>query len=472
MYGLDPRTHEDAPLLAQVAHSEAAELASFQDGIFNTEQWRKLGELNCRTLFLHSKGKTRSIGTIVHQPIERLSRPPTVLAAWVAYQKYRLDVVLRDASSHYLLDQCFQSFKKILDRSSSATLEIADGSNLIIHVNDANSADLLAGEISSSQGVTVKREKVLCVEFLCSEEIWLHQILSSYGSQIGHVVATSSRSVNENITVKSFQILTDLTEKQLRDKLSEIVVSSWQIDARLESCGKQLASSEELEIVNRKSCPVEQHTLELNWWCSEPKMRQLCQIAEESYYPVYVMHLPTITRRAKKIKASVNAVSKWFYAIKANSSPLVIRSLVLSGINLECVSSTEVYYCLNQIDDLNMRNHQTSTTILYIPNFCRVEELEEMLTLQKELKSQKRTTRIEIVFDSPDTLDQVGAMADGSEIALRIDSKVGAGHHAKVVTAGPGQKFGCDFEDVERFCAIAQKRGASIHGKILYTMKL
>ena len=57
--------------------------------------------------------------------------------------------------------------------------------------------------------------------------------------------------------------------------------------------------------------------------------------------------------------------------------------------------------------------------------------------------------RIVINLNSMSEVDRILALGLPNPVALRVNPDVGAGHHADVVTAGGGVKFGIDLAEVE-----------------------
>src|ERR1043165_1921514 len=61
-------------------------------------------------------------------------------------------------------------------------------------------------------------------------------------------------------------------------------------------------------------------------------------------------------------------------------------------------------------------------------------------------------------------VDRIVALGLPNPVALRVNPDVGAGHHADVVTAGGGVKFGIDLAEVEQARMIVEDSGRKVVG--------
>src|SRR5207247_5575898 len=72
--------------------------------------------------------------------------------------------------------------------------------------------------------------------------------------------------------------------------------------------------------------------------------------------------------------------------------------------------------------------------------------------------------RIVINVNSLAEIDRILALDLTNPIALRVNPDVGAGHHADVVTAGGGVKFGIDLAEVEEARKVVEDSGRKVVG--------
>ena len=137
-------------------------------------------------------------------------------------------------------------------------------------------------------------------------------------------------------------------------------------------------------------------------------------------------------------------VHAFYYAMKANSTPDILRILASEGFGMECVSLAELRHARSTVPD---------APLLFTPNFCGLHEYKAAFELGAE-----------VTIDGDDILLQAPQVFAGKDIALRVDPGRGLGHSKKVVTAGASQKFGHPIEDVEAVAVAAKAAGATIVG--------
>ncbi|KAF1711161.1 diaminopimelate decarboxylase [Pseudoxanthomonas kalamensis DSM 18571] len=179
------------------------------------------------------------------------------------------------------------------------------------------------------------------------------------------------------------------------------------------------------------------------WW--RDARPQLLRLAEAGT-PRYVYHLPTIRARARQL-AAIAAVSHRYYAIKANSHPAVLRTLVEEGFGLECVSLGELRHVFAQVPGLSPQR------VLFTPSFAPHHEYAEAFALG-----------VNVTVDNVEALRRWPEIFRGRQIWLRIDLGHGDGHHEKVNTGGKASKFGLSLTRVDEFVDAARALGMTITG--------
>lgn len=178
------------------------------------------------------------------------------------------------------------------------------------------------------------------------------------------------------------------------------------------------------------------------WWQQAPARRRLLEIAQ-TQSPAYVYDLLAVRQRAEELK-SLKAISRWFYALKANPHPQILRTLVAAGFGLECVSLAELE---------RARTLVPAGQALYTPNFVPRAELAAALALGCQL-----------TVDNAHVLEHWGELLAGHPILLRVDLGSGHGHHDKVRTGGVRSKFGIGIAELGRARTLAQRAGAQVVG--------
>ncbi|HXG59415.1 MAG TPA: diaminopimelate decarboxylase [Thermoanaerobaculia bacterium] len=169
-------------------------------------------------------------------------------------------------------------------------------------------------------------------------------------------------------------------------------------------------------------------------------------IAREFGTPVYVYDAPVIRRQIERVRRAFSAIPfRPFYAMKANSNLAILRIIREAGFGCDAVSPGEIrlaahagfagesiwFTCSNVSDD-DLRAVSDPSVVI---NVNSLSELDRVLRL-----------------DLP------------NEIALRLNPDIGAGHHADVITAGGGVKFGIDPAEIETARMIVEDSGRRVVG--------
>jgi diaminopimelate decarboxylase/aspartate kinase len=176
------------------------------------------------------------------------------------------------------------------------------------------------------------------------------------------------------------------------------------------------------------------------WWrMRRAELLELAQLAS----PRYVYDLATVRERTQALRAGVPCVDRWFYAIKANAHPDLLREIAAQGFGLECVSSGE----------LDRAAKVPGASLLFTPNFAPRAEYADAVA-----------RGITVTLDNLHPLEHWGADFSGSEIFLRLDLGAGRGHHEKVKTGGVKSKFGLALDELPEFQRLAAKHDVRIAG--------
>ncbi len=183
----------------------------------------------------------------------------------------------------------------------------------------------------------------------------------------------------------------------------------------------------------------------LPWW-REDAARQALLTQADAGTPRYVYHLPTVRARAAQLKA-IAAVDRRYFAIKANSHPDILRTLVDEGFGLECVSLGEIERAFAAVPALVPGN------VLFTPSFAPIAEYEAALA-----------RGVTVTVDSVELLTRWPEVFRGRALWLRIDLGHGDGHHEKVNTGGKEAKFGLSAQRVDEFMDAARALDVRITG--------
>ena len=146
--------------------------------------------------------------------------------------------------------------------------------------------------------------------------------------------------------------------------------------------------------------------------------------------PLYLYNEVILRERCRELKNLVtypNFVPH--FSVKANTNIHLLKIVHEEGLYADVMSPGEIY--------LAKASGFTSDELFFIPNNVTKED---MLYAINE--------GVLLSLDSLSQIETYGKLNPGSEIAIRFNPGVGAGHHEKVVTAGKKTKFGVSPEQL------------------------
>ncbi|MEO5962692.1 MAG: bifunctional aspartate kinase/diaminopimelate decarboxylase [Thermomonas sp.] len=181
------------------------------------------------------------------------------------------------------------------------------------------------------------------------------------------------------------------------------------------------------------------------WWRDAHARDRLLALAAQGT-PRYVYHLPTVRERAQQLKA-ITTIDRHYYAIKANSHPLILETMVAEGFGLECVSQGELERVFETLPELSPER------VLFTPSFAPIAEYVVALA-----------RGVTVTVDNAELLRRWPEVFRGRTLWLRIDLGHGDGHHKKVNTGGKESKFGLSAQRVEEFVDAARAIDVTITG--------
>lgn len=153
--------------------------------------------------------------------------------------------------------------------------------------------------------------------------------------------------------------------------------------------------------------------------------------------PVYVYDAGRIQVQAEALKQHLPFAS-FFYAMKANSNPAILRLVRQLGLGVETMSRGEIRLARS----LGFSKERISFTASSIS--------------EDELRFAARYAG-RVHLDSLHQLELWGRLRLGEEISLRLNQGFGAGRHQHVITGGPGSKFGITLADLPRARQLAAR---------------
>ena len=146
--------------------------------------------------------------------------------------------------------------------------------------------------------------------------------------------------------------------------------------------------------------------------------------AERFGTPTYAYAASIVRRQCRRLRTLTEGLpTRLMYAMKANPAPAILDLIRAEGFGLDVVSPAELLVALRlgfapdallfSASGMTEREMRLAVTQGVLPNIGDLAQLE--------------------VF---------GKSFPGERVSLRINPKIGAGHHAHVVTAGKSSKFG------------------------------
>jgi len=179
------------------------------------------------------------------------------------------------------------------------------------------------------------------------------------------------------------------------------------------------------------------------WWARKRDQLLEITVADSS---AYVYDLDTVRDACGRLQSLEN-IGRVFYAIKANSHPLILQTVEQAGLNFECVSPGEINRVLSLFPELERRR------ILFTPNFAPRAEYELALD-----------AGVWVTLDNLHPMREWGDIFGGQDLFLRLDTGQGRGHHEHVRTAGVHSKFGIPLFELDEVRDLVASCGANIVG--------
>ena len=162
--------------------------------------------------------------------------------------------------------------------------------------------------------------------------------------------------------------------------------------------------------------------------------------------PLYVYDAAVIRRQIERVtRAFARLPFRPFYAMKANSNLAILRLVHQSGFGADAVSPGEIFLA---------RSAGFAADEIWFT--CSNVSDDDLRAIGDE--------RIVINLNSMSEVDRILALGLPNPVALRVNPDVGAGHHADVVTAGGGVKFGIDLAEVDEARKVVEDSGRKVVG--------
>jgi len=172
----------------------------------------------------------------------------------------------------------------------------------------------------------------------------------------------------------------------------------------------------------------------------------LTNIAETYGTPVYVYDKKKIVEQYNKFDSHITySPKRIYYACKANSNIVILRTLKELGCSIDVVSPGELF--------LALKGGFKSSEILFTGNNLTYSDMKYAIKNNVLLNA-----------DSISQLEKYGKINPNSKICIRINPNLGAGHHEHVITGGLESKFGIYYTKIDKIKEKAKKYNLEIVG--------
>lgn len=162
--------------------------------------------------------------------------------------------------------------------------------------------------------------------------------------------------------------------------------------------------------------------------------------------PLYVYNEAMLRTRCEEMRSLIKHPSfTASYSTKANGNPHLLRIIRACGLHADAMSPGEVAL----VRQAGFTREETA----YVCNNVAADEL----VLASRVASH-------VSVDSLSQLESFGRAVPGGRVMVRLNPGKGAGHHAKVITAGAGTKFGVSPEDFDAMRALLRTHNLTLAG--------
>ncbi len=432
MFSANPRQVPNARLLARLDYEEAQEIATTGAKVLHPRCINPLREARV-PLAIKDTSHPAMAGTEIAAvaadaapSIKAISsRRGIVLIAMESIGMWQQVGFLADVFEHFKRHGL--SIDLISSAETNVTVSLDPGENLV----DTDVLSALCADLAKVCRVKVIAPCAAITLVGRGMRSMLHKlsgVLAEFGPLRVHLISQSSNNLNLTFVVDE-NLATDLVPR-----LHELLIKAGAM--RIEDAAVFGPSWRELYTLPQSAPPAP-------WW--RERRSALLDLARERS-PRHVYDLATVRARAQALRTAIPSVDRWFYAIKANAHPALLREGVAQGFGLECVSPGEIA----RVDETFSG---TVPTLLFTPNFAAREEY-----------GAAYAQGAIVTVDNLHPLAHWGEIFAGRELILRLDLGVGRGHHDKVKTGGAQSKFGLALDELAEFRRLARVHGVRIAG--------
>jgi diaminopimelate decarboxylase len=170
------------------------------------------------------------------------------------------------------------------------------------------------------------------------------------------------------------------------------------------------------------------------------------ELIEEFGSPLYVYEEDIIRARYEDLRSAITyPKTRIHYAAKANSNPAILALLQEMGAGIDATSPGEVYLALGA-------------------GFAPSEVIFTGVNSSADDLAYCHEQGVQVNIGSPALLEYWGETYPGTQVSIRVNPDVGAGHHDHTITGGPRSKFGIYYDRMDRAQEIADRYDVDIVG--------
>jgi len=430
MFSANPRRVPDARLLARLDYEEAQEIASTGAKVLHPRCIHPCREAGV-PIWIRDTERPDMAGTVIGGDAALVpgvkaisSRRGIVLVSMETIGMWHQVGFLADVFARFRNHGL--SIDLIGSSEANVTVSLDPSDNLVTtNVLEALSADL--AEICRVRVIVPCAAVTLVGRGMRSLLHRLSDVLAEFGRERVHLISQSSNDLNLTFVVD------ESLEDGLMPRLHELLIGSGAMPVN------------EGAVFGPSWRHIEQPPMARPpaWWRLD---RDALLAGAAAGTPRYVYDLGTVRARAAELNA-VAAVDRRFFALKANPSPAILRTLDTLGFGFECVSGGELQHLFATLPGL------APERVLFTPSFAPRADYADALRLG-----------VNVTVDNATVLECWPELFAGRDLLLRLDPGFGGGHHEKVRTGGKQAKFGLALDALSGFLETARRVGARVVG--------
>ena len=415
-----PRLVSGARRLKILSFEEAAELAYFGAKVLHPASVRPAKLAGIPVLVVNSKRidpqrfpDKRLPGTLILDDIARFQDERCFVRSVAV--KHGITVVTVQSSrmlmAHGFLERIFAVFSK---HATAVDLVSTSEVSVSLTVDDTRALPAITDELGTFARVEVTAGMaIVCVvgEGMRRARGVVGRVFRAVGNSEVRMISQGASEINISLVVAASEA--DDVVRRLHDEFFQANLPRTIFGEAVQELDGARADSNQAQQV-----------------AAHPWVRQAHALARAHGTPFFMYDLDRVTAQVEALRAALDHPrARLVYACKANFHPAIFRRMAQLGVGIDAVSPMEVERALVC--------GVPATDILFTANNVSPESL---------CAVHDRGARVNL-----GSLSDVRRFAErrpDSEVSLRVNPGVGAGHHSHVVTGGQETKFGLNVKEL------------------------